>query len=157
MSHNSPYTFQSTFTNITLPPFVEISACLDLMRSDYGREVRSIGFIFASDSEVLAINQKHLNHDYLTDVITFPYGKNPIEAEIYISVDRVKANALSYEVPFIEEFARVMLHGVLHLLGEKDGSEEDKARMTLKENHYLGQIPFGSIKDDYQAIWPFAE
>ena len=99
----------------------------------------SINYIFTSDQYLLDINKQYLNHDYLTDIITFnnSTSNNLLEADIFISIERVKDNAKALQVQFIDELHRVMIHGILHLLGFDDKTEHDKAEMRKKENHYL--------------------
>ncbi|WP_033408315.1 rRNA maturation RNase YbeY [Psychroflexus tropicus] len=93
-----------------------------------------LSFIFCSDQDLLEINQKYLNHDTYTDIITFDYSEGDfISAEIYISTDRVKDNAENFEVPFEDELKRVMVHGVLHCCGYDDSTEELKAQMRALE------------------------
>lgn len=99
-----------------------------------------INYIFCSDDYLHRLNVDFLNHDTLTDIISFDYsvGKE-LHGEIYISVDRVKENALDFKVPFDEEIARVIIHGILHYCGYKDKSEEDAKLMRSKEGHYLSK------------------
>lgn len=100
-----------------------------------------ISVIFCSDPYLLEMNKKYLGHDYYTDVITFDYVEgNVISGDIYISVDTVKANAEEYGATFEEELHRVIIHGVLHLLGYDDHEENDIAKMRERENHYLGKL-----------------
>ena len=104
-----------------------------------GYKLKSINYIFCTDSYLLKLNQDFLGHNTLTDIITFPLSKRgeDIEAEIYISVDRVKENASLFNTSFKEEFHRVIFHGMLHLCGYKDKSASEKAKMRQKENEYL--------------------
>ncbi len=99
-----------------------------------------INYIFCSDDYLHKLNVDFLNHDTLTDVISFDYsvGKE-LHGEIYISVDRVKENALDFKVSFEEEMARVMIHGVLHYCGYKDKCEADEKLMRSKEDYYLAK------------------
>jgi rRNA maturation RNase YbeY len=99
----------------------------------------TLTFIFCSDNYLLEINRKYLNHDYYTDIITFPYRQHPepLEADIYISIDRVKENAMNLGASFQDELLRVIIHGVLHLLGYKDKNPEDVVRMRAKEEQCL--------------------
>ncbi|MEH1007713.1 rRNA maturation RNase YbeY [Winogradskyella sp. ECml5-4] len=99
-----------------------------------------INYIFCSDDYLHKLNVDFLNHDTLTDVISFDYsvGKE-LHGEIYISVDRVKENALDFKVSLEEEMARVMIHGVLHYCGYKDKSEADEKLMRSKEDYYLAK------------------
>jgi len=103
------------------------------------REVLDVSYIFCSDTYLLQLNQQFLNHNTLTDIITFDYseGAKQLEGEIYISIDRVKENAGKFKVPFQDELDRVMIHGVLHLIGYKDKKPADKALMRKKEEASL--------------------
>jgi probable rRNA maturation factor len=99
----------------------------------------SLRYIFCSDDYLLSINQDHLQHDYYTDIITFgltPPGE-PIEAEIYISIDRVKDNAQNLAESFTRELHRVIFHGALHLCGYRDKSQKEEKVMRQMEDHYL--------------------
>ncbi len=96
-----------------------------------------INFIFCSDTYLLQINQEYLQHDTYTDIVTFDYNNSQIESDIFISIDRIKENASKLNIGFEQELHRVIIHGVLHLLGYGDKSKEDKALMTEKENQYL--------------------
>ena len=101
------------------------------------KRIGKITYYLISDDELLEINRKHLDHDYYTDIITFDYStEKKLEGEIYISVDRVKDNG---EV-FLVELIRVLSHGVLHMLGYKDKSDSEKARMRTKENEWIEYI-----------------
>lgn len=96
-----------------------------------------INFIFCSDNYLLQINQEYLNHDTYTDIITFDYNTSQIESDIFISVERIEENANTLNLSFEQELHRVIIHGVLHLLGYADKSKEAKKIMTKKENEYL--------------------
>ena len=102
----------------------------------------TIYYIFCSDDYLLGINQSALNHDYYTDIITFPLSNKgqPIVAEIYVSVDRIKDNATQLKQPFKHELARVVAHGALHLCGYKDKTKKDIVQMRLKEDFYTAKI-----------------
>ncbi|MFT5165569.1 MAG: putative rRNA maturation factor [Saprospiraceae bacterium] len=102
-----------------------------------GRKLGNLNFIFCSDTYLHKINVDYLDHDTLTDVITFPYSDTHIEGDIFISIDRITENAKSFAVSVDDELNRVIIHGVLHLMGYGDKSAEDKHQMTLKENIYL--------------------
>jgi probable rRNA maturation factor len=94
-----------------------------------------INYIFCDDDYLLELNQKHLNHDTLTDIISFDYSMgNEIHGDIYISIERVRENAIDFNVPFEEELKRVMVHGVLHYCGYKDKSDQDEQLMRSKED-----------------------
>lgn len=97
-----------------------------------------INYIFCSDDYLHKMNVEHLNHDTFTDIITFNYcAGDIISSDIFISIDRVKENADTFQASFGNELKRVMIHGVLHLLGYDDKTEEDKETMRAKEDFYL--------------------
>lgn len=97
-----------------------------------------VTLIFCSNEYLLKINQEYLNHDYYTDIITFDYTEdNIICGDLFISLEMVAENAISNNVPFINEVNRVVVHGVLHLIGYKDKSDEDSNLMRKKENQML--------------------
>ena len=102
------------------------------------KEVGDIVCLFCDDNYLLNINIKYLNHDYFTDVITFDYcEKDIISGDILISLERVVENAKKYNVSFLTEFYRVVIHGLLHLLGYNDKTKSEKELMRKKENYYL--------------------
>lgn len=97
-----------------------------------------INYIFCNDDYLLDLNQKHLNHDTLTDIISFDYSLgNEIHGDIYISIERVRENAVDFEVLFEEELQRVMSHGILHYCGYKDKTEADEQTMRNKEEEKI--------------------
>ncbi|WP_394974425.1 rRNA maturation RNase YbeY [uncultured Croceitalea sp.] len=99
----------------------------------------NLNYIFCDDNYLSQINLQYLNHDTLTDIITFDYSEEAIIAgDIFISIDRVKENAQDYNVTLEEELNRVMSHGVLHLLGYEDKTESGKNLMREKENEMMG-------------------
>ena len=106
-----------------------------------GSEVRVIGdinIIFCSDNYILDVNLRYLGHDYFTDIITFDYCEGKmLSGDLFISVDSVRENALEYGVEFEEEIHRVMVHGLLHLIGYDDHSPEDERLIHEKEDYYL--------------------
>ncbi len=100
-----------------------------------------LNFVFCSDPCLLEVNRKFLGHDYYTDVITFDYVEDgKISGDVMISVDTVLANSKEYGTGFDNELSRVMIHGVLHLLGYDDHNDEDVRIMREKENFYLSQL-----------------
>lgn len=106
-----------------------------------GSEIRKIGdinVIFCSDNYILDVNMKYLQHDYFTDIITFDYCEGKVlSGDLFISVDSVRENSIEFGTDFEEELHRVIVHGVLHLIGYDDHTEEDKKLMRQKENYYL--------------------
>ncbi len=105
--------------------------------NNHGLNPECINYIFADDEYVLAINREHLDHDFYTDIITFPISKKPLCIDIYISVDRVKENAISFEVDFENELKRVMAHGVLHVAGFGDKTKEEAKLMRQEEDRAI--------------------
>ncbi len=100
-----------------------------------GKRVGEIGYLFCDDNYLINVNREYLNHDTYTDIITFDYvAGNIISGDIYISVERVAENAQVFGVPFEQELHRVIIHGVLHLLGQGDKTDEEaKAMRNLEE------------------------
>lgn len=129
--------------------FEDIKCCLDKKKisswlektvKNENKNLISVNYIFCSDKFLHNINVKSLEHDTLTDVITFHYGENDeIEGEIYISLDRVKDNAKTFNKDFENELLRVIVHGMLHLCGYNDVSDEEEANMRKKEDFYLSK------------------
>lgn len=106
------------------------------------RRLGDISVIFCSDEYLLDVNRKYLNHDYYTDIITFDYCEGPVlSGDLFISVDSVRENASFYGTEFADELNRVIVHGVLHLIGYDDHSDEDISIMRSKEDFYLSQRP----------------
>lgn len=114
------------------------------------RRLGELGIIFCSDDYLLSINKNYLGHDYYTDIITFPMDADGVSGELYISIDRVKENANNFRETFQTELLRVIIHGVLHLMGFGDKSDHDKKEMTRQEDFAL-KIYFESfaVKDHY--------
>lgn len=115
------------------------------MAAQEGYRVGTLNYVFCSDAFLLDINQRFLNHDDYTDIITFDLRENHkepiIEGEIYISIDRVKENALLHEVTFESELIRVTCHGMLHLCGYRDKKKEEAASMRAAEERCLAAFP----------------
>jgi rRNA maturation RNase YbeY len=103
------------------------------------QQLENINIIFCTDEALLAMNNDFLQHDYFTDIITFPLSakRKPVSAELYISIDRVRDNAKQGSVSFREELHRVIFHGCLHLAGYNDKSSQQIKRMREREDHYL--------------------
>jgi rRNA maturation RNase YbeY len=107
-----------------------------------GYKEGDINYIFMSDEMLLAINKRHLNHDFYTDIITFDLSEEEkeISCEIYISTDRVMENATEYGEIYPREMHRVMIHGILHLCGYEDHTDEERNEMRAKEDYYLSKL-----------------
>lgn len=102
-----------------------------------------LAIVFCSDNYLLETNRKYLNHNYLTDIITFQNNESQsVSGDLLISIDRVKENAEKLKLKFSDELHRVIIHGVLHLCGYKDKSPAHKKQMTKKEDYYLNLRPF---------------
>jgi rRNA maturation RNase YbeY len=103
-----------------------------------GASVGAVCYIFSTDEKVREINKEYLDHDYYTDIITFNYNSgDTISGDIFISVERVADNAKQYKAAYEEELRRVMVHGILHLLGYNDGTAQEKATMRRLEEEKL--------------------
>jgi rRNA maturation RNase YbeY len=115
-------------------------AWLNEVAKQEGKKILELSYVFCSDNYLLKINQEYLNHNTLTDIVTFDNSEDPkkIEGDIFISIDRVKENGEKLGTSKTE-LERVMVHGLLHLLGYKDKKKEDKALMTEKEDFYIKQ------------------
>ncbi len=114
------------------------SRWLKLVAESEVRRLGDISIIFCSDNYILDINQRYLSHDYFTDIITFDYCEgDKLSGDLFISVDSVYYNCLDYETEFWDELNRVIVHGLLHLIGYDDHTEEDIKVMRAKEDYYL--------------------
>ncbi len=108
-----------------------------------GKQEGLIQYVFMTDDLLLALNRSFLSHDTYTDIITFPTTDHPniVSGEIYVSLDRVQENAKQMSQAFQRELSRVCIHGILHLIGYDDHSEEEKQVMRFKEDYYLSLQP----------------
>ena len=119
----------------------EISLWLSNVIKEEGKKIGELVYVLCKDEYLLEKNIQFLNHDTLTDVITFDYCENDlINGDILISTYRVEENAKTYKVNYLTELHRVMVHGLLHLLGYKDKKKKDAKTMREKENYYLNKI-----------------
>lgn len=127
--------------SFTLPAPNATAAWLQAVIQQECYVLAHLNFIFCSDRYLQAYNIQYLQHNTLTDVLTFDYANTPrtIEGDIYISIDRVRDNAKTWEQPFMQELHTVMVHGVLHLLGYQDHTPAAKAEMREKETEYIAQ------------------
>lgn len=129
---------------VTIPAFRrrEVNAWIKDVAEEYGYEVGDITYQFCDNERILEINQKYLNHDYYTDIITFDQTRDGLLfADIVISVEMVTSNAEEYGEPFRREFLRVLIHGVLHLCGVDDQTEEQAKEMRQAEENALAMLP----------------
>lgn len=118
-----------------------LEAWLSQTIEEEGFSEGEINYIFCDDDYLIKLNIEFLNHDTLTDIISFDYtlGKL-ISGDIYISIERVRENAVDYNVSFDDELRRVMVHGILHYCGYKDKSEAEVSVMRSKENYYMAKF-----------------
>ncbi len=133
--------FHSEEIDFSYPSQQEMKNVLDKLVTDQNRQMGTLNVIFCSDEYLLKMNRDYLNHDYYTDIITFNYNEaNFISGDLFISIDRVNENAVSLGVESMHELSRVIIHGVLHLVGFNDKLEQEKAEMTLQEDLYLNKL-----------------
>lgn len=126
---------------LTLSKYVKIQINREL------KKLGEISVILCSDKYLLEINIEYLKHNYYTDIITFNYVKgNVISGDLFISVDRVKENSTEFNTGFIKELYRVIFHGILHLIGYNDKTEEEQKIMREKEDLYLSEVDFSELE-----------
>lgn len=114
------------------------SRWLKAVAESEGKRLGDIGIIFCSDNYLLNVNKEYLKHNYFTDIITFDYTEgDKLSGDLFISIDSVRSNAAFYEQEFHVELRRVIVHGLLHLMGYDDHSDEDITQMRAKENAAL--------------------
>ncbi|MFL0352865.1 rRNA maturation RNase YbeY [Xanthomarina sp. GH4-25] len=131
ISYNSENTFQLNNAS-------QVSTWLETVITSEERKLGEINYIFCDDDYLLKFNIEYLQHDTLTDIISFDYTVGKIlQGDIYISTERVSDNAKDFKVSFEDELNRVMVHGILHYCGYKDKTDADAKLMREKENHYL--------------------
>lgn len=131
--------FFSEEIDFKVPSASKTSKWIKTICESEGYKMGDLNYIFCSDEYLLEINKQYLDHDYYTDIITFDNSEDNdrIEGDIYVSVDRVKDNATTFNFSFDTELRRVLIHGLLHLIGYTDTSEELKAQMRKKEDECL--------------------
>lgn len=138
MDVESEFNFHSENISFTLNKKPAIISWLSYSIKNENKIPGEISYIFCSDQYLHELNVKHLNHNTLTDIITFDYcEKNRVNGDLFISIDRVKDNAKSFNSSIENELHRVMIHGILHLCGYKDKTPEDQNVMSAKEDFYL--------------------
>ncbi|PLW98666.1 MAG: rRNA maturation RNase YbeY [Marinilabiliales bacterium] len=114
-----------------------------IIQKEHQKIEGEIVYIFTDDTYLYSINKQFLNHDTFTDIITFDSSvdNDIISGEIYVSIERIKENAQTLQMDFESELARVMVHGILHLIGFKDKTSEEKAIMRVQEDNCLNLLP----------------
>ena len=131
--------FRSADRSLQIPGKIQVKAFIESIFRKENQPLDSITYVFCSDEFLLQMNRDFLKHDYYTDIITFGLSENgqPVEAEIYISLDRVRENAQTHGATRTNETLRVLFHGALHLCGYKDKKKSEITLMREKEDHYL--------------------
>ena len=136
-----PIYFHKEDASITLKKIKVIKRWLEDVVSFYNKKMGVINVVFCSDEFLLKINKEYLNHNYLTDIITFNFcEKNEISGDLFISIDRVKDFSKTNKLTFVNELHRVIVHGVLHLCGFNDKSIKEKQKMRKLENFFLEKL-----------------
>ena len=131
-------TFSTQADSFCLEDEQRLIKCVKTIITSQGKKVGVISYLFCDDDYVLEANQSFLNHDTYTDIITFDYVEGDVvSGDIMISVDRVKENATIFDVPFDRELHRVIIHGILHLLGQGDKTTFEAAQMRKREDDAL--------------------
>ena len=135
----APIQFRSADRQLQVPGKTHLKSFIASLFKKEKYSLSNLTYVFCSDAFLLQMNRDFLQHDYYTDIITFGLSDKgePIEAEIYISLDRVKENAKTLGIPFADEAYRVIFHGALHLCGYKDKKKSEIAVMRHKEDQYL--------------------
>lgn len=131
--------FHFLYKNFKLEHRTDLKSFIAQLFKKEGKKADTINYIFCDDNYLLEINKTFLNHDTLTDIITFPTSEKgePISSDIFISIERVKENAQTFKTAFNEELHRVIFHGALHLCGYKDKNKAQAQEMRAMEEKYL--------------------
>jgi probable rRNA maturation factor len=130
--------FSSHLANFDLPDKRLVKTWIRFVLANEEKKLGEISFVFSSDNYILEVNKKYLNHDYFTDIITFNYNVgNVLNGDIVISLDTVRRNADFYKVEFQFELLRVIIHGILHLIGYDDKNDDDQKLMKEQEDRWL--------------------
>ncbi|WP_163515128.1 rRNA maturation RNase YbeY [Gelidibacter japonicus] len=128
-------------TNFELDNEDKLSSWISNTISDEGFKEGDVNYIFCDDAYLLNLNMEFLDHDTLTDIISFDYTMGKlISGDVYISIDRVRENAKDFNVSFENELSRVMIHGILHYCGYKDKTDRETSEMRSKENYYISKL-----------------
>ena len=127
--------------SLPLPDNKKTGKWIEQVIASHGHTTGDIGYLFCSDNKILEINKQYLQHDYYTDIITFDYSEDKeVSGDMFISVETVNSNAKLFDVDYEEELLRVIIHGILHLCGYKDETDEEKETMRKLENEALTML-----------------
>ena len=131
-------TFQSEGVDHPQIDEAKLANWIESIAKLYNKEIGEISYLFCDDEKILEVNQQYLNHDFYTDIITFDYSEeNMISGDIIISLQTVESNSQMYNTTFLEELHRVIIHGILHLSGLNDSTEEEEKVMRDAESNAL--------------------
>lgn len=118
------------------------SAWIRDIASKHGKTIGEIAYVFCDDAKILEVNRQYLCHDYYTDIITFDYCEDDkLSGDIFISLDTVKSNSVTYGTDYYDELTRVIIHGILHLCGYKDKSDDESKAMRALEDAAIAALP----------------
>lgn len=118
------------------------SAWIRDIASKHGKTIGEIAYVFCDDAKILEVNRQYLGHDYYTDIITFDYCEDDkLSGDIFISMDTVKSNSVTYGTDYYDELTRVIIHGILHLCGYKDKSDDESKAMRALEDAAVAALP----------------
>lgn len=135
---NSEIVFENEAVDLPDLPFSLVKKWIQNIADLHEKELGNICYVFCNDDKILEVNKQFLNHDYYTDIITFDYCEgSKLSGDLFISLDTVKSNSEKYKVDYTSEILRVVIHGILHLCGLKDKSDEDAKHMRKAENEAL--------------------
>lgn len=138
MDRNITYNFEDVKIPGFDPEFFDL--WIHTIVGDHKKELGELSYVFCSDDYLLEMNKEYLSHDYYTDIITFNYNEgNSLSGDLFISYDRIIDNASNLNVSVMDELCRVMIHGVLHLVGFNDKTDEEQELMTKEENKSLAK------------------
>ncbi|MFN8290154.1 MAG: rRNA maturation RNase YbeY [Chitinophagaceae bacterium] len=138
MPSKSKVCFFYTYKSFSLKDRGPLKQFIEGIFKKEGKKLLSLNYVFCTDKQLLEINRRFLNHNFYTDIITFDLSESKMtQAEIHISIDRVRDNAGKLGISFNRELHRVIFHGVLHLCGFSDKTKVETAKMRAREDHYL--------------------
>ena len=128
-------------TNFSLEDEARVSDWIIGVIKEEKHKLEEVNYVFCDDDYLHKLNVEFLNHDTLTDIISFDYSVGKvIQGDVFISVERVAENAIDYKVSFLDELHRVIVHGILHYCGYNDKTDKDAVLMRSKENYYLSTL-----------------
>jgi len=129
--------FHSLVDDFNLKNKTLYKAAVLAFAKEEGARIGTINYVFCSDDYLLELNKTYLNHDYYTDILSFPLSLEPIAGDTFISIDRVRENSTTFNTDFTTELSRVIAHGLLHFLGYDDHTEDNILMMREKENEFI--------------------